>query len=209
MDEVIIENGGDLTPRLDNLDDLLGKKSVRATFKLRPEAIEMLSILAAQLGIKQKSLFDYLMEDEDELHAIAESLPAETPEKEQRVQKTFVVSQKSLTTLEVVAKHAPGSRSELIERSIQRLLPVFKKERERQDKREKALAMIEDHFKQANDLHDELKQLVGKDDALFSLIKPLMVHYSKAFAEIKKLVDKGKRISELPIDAFMGDQPER
>ena len=209
MDEVIIKNGGDLTPRLDNLDDLLGKKSVRATFKLRPEAIEMLSILAAQLGIKQKSLFDYLMEDEDELQVIAESLPVETMEKEQRVQKTFVVSQKSLNTLELVAKHSPGSRSELIERSIQRLLPVFLKERERQDKREKAFAMIEDHFKQANDLHGELKQLVGKDDSLFSLIKPLIVHYSKAFAEIKKLVDKGKRISELTIDAFVGGQPER
>ena len=71
----------------------------------------MLSILAAQLGIKQKSLFDYLMEDEDELYAIAESLPADAAEKEQRVQKTFVVSQKSLTTLEVVTKHAPGSRN--------------------------------------------------------------------------------------------------
>jgi hypothetical protein len=209
MDERAIENGGDSPPRLDKLDDLLGKKSVRATFKLRPEAIEMLSILAAQLGIKQKSLFDYLMEDEDELHAIAESLPADTAEKEQRVQKTFVVSQKSLTTLDVVTKDAPGSRSELIERSIQRLLPVFVKERERQDKREQAFAMIENHFQQANDLHDEIKQLLGKDDALFSLIKPLMAHYAKAFAEIKKLIDKGKRISELPIDALTGDQPER
>jgi hypothetical protein len=209
MDERAIENGGDSPPRLDKLDDLLGKKSVRATFKLRPEAIEMLSILAAQLGIKQKSLFDYLMEDEDELYAIAESLPADTAEKEQRVQKTFVVSQKSLTTLEVVTKDAPGSRSELIERSIQRLLPVFVKERERQDKREQAFAMIENHFQQSNVLLDEIKQLVGKDDSMFSLIKPLMVHYAKAFAEIKILIDKGKRISELPIDALTGDQPER
>ena len=168
----------------------------------------MLSILAAQLGIKQKSLFDYLMEDEDELHAIAESLPADTAENEQRVQKTFVVSQKSLMTLEVVTKNVPGSRNELIERSIQRLLPVFVKERERQDNREKAFAMIENHYKQANALHDEIRHLVGKDDSLFSLIKPLIVQYAKTFAEIKKLIDKGKRISELPIDAFIGDQTD-
>ena len=68
--------------------------------------------------------------------------------------------------------------------------------------------MIENHFMQANDLHDEIKQLVGKDDSLFSLIKPLIVQYAKAFAEIKKLIDKGKRLSELPIDAFIGDQRE-
>jgi hypothetical protein len=88
-------------------------------------------------------------------------------------------------------------------------LPVFVKERERQDKREQAFAMIENHFQQSNVLLDEIKQLVGKDDSMFSLIKPLMVHYAKAFAEIKILIDKGKRISELPIDALTGDQPER
>jgi hypothetical protein len=44
---------------------LLGKKSLRATLNLHPAAIERLSIRATQLGIKQKSLFDYLLEDED------------------------------------------------------------------------------------------------------------------------------------------------
>jgi len=56
MHETLVQKQGDLPSRSDKLDDLLGKKSVRATFKLRPEAIEMLSILSAQLGIKQKSL---------------------------------------------------------------------------------------------------------------------------------------------------------
>ena len=51
--------------------DLRGKQSVRATFKLTEKAIEALSIVAVHLGIKQKSLFDHLLEDTRSLSAIA------------------------------------------------------------------------------------------------------------------------------------------
>lgn len=208
MEEMSIEKRRNSLPRSGSLNDLLGKKSVRATFKLRPEAIEMLSILAAQLGIKQKSLFDYLMEDEDALHAIAQSPPRDTAENENRIQKTFVVSKRSLSTLEVVAKHAAASRNDLIERSIQRLLPVFEKERDRQDKREDAFTRIENHFKQANLLLGEIKQKLGKEDILYSLLEPVIAQYAKAFADIKKWIEKGKRISTLPVDALKQDPPE-
>ena len=202
MEELNIEKERNSLPRSGSLSDLLGKKSVRATFKLRPEAIEMLSVLAAQLGIKQKSLFDYLMEDEDALHAIAQSQPLDTAENNNRIQKTFVVSKRSLSTLGVVTKHAAASRNDLIERSIQRLLPVFEKERERQDKREDAFACIENHFKHANLLLGEIKEKLGKDDILYSLLEPVMAQYAKAFADIKKWVEKGKRISTLPVDVL-------
>lgn len=205
MNEMNIEKGKDSLPRSGNVDGLLGKKSVRATFKLRPEAIEMLSLLAAQLGIKQKSLFDYLMEDEKALNAIAESLPADTTKNGERIPKTLVVSQRSLRTLDIVTKHTPASRNVLIEQSIQRLLPVFEKERERQDKREEAFTKIKDHFSQATGLLDKIEQQLGKEDTLYSLLEPAMRQYAKAFAEIKKWVEKGKRISALPIDALKQD----
>jgi hypothetical protein len=40
-------------------ENLRGRQSVRATFKLSARAIEALSIVAVHLGIKQKSLFDH------------------------------------------------------------------------------------------------------------------------------------------------------
>jgi hypothetical protein len=43
--------------------DLRGRQSVRATFRLSEDCIDAISILSAQLGIKQKSVFDHLMED--------------------------------------------------------------------------------------------------------------------------------------------------
>ncbi len=43
--------------------DLRGRQSVRATFKLSAQAIDIISIISGHLGIKQKSIFDHLMED--------------------------------------------------------------------------------------------------------------------------------------------------
>jgi len=39
--------------------DLRGRQSVRATFRLSEDCIDAISILSAQLGIKQKSVFDH------------------------------------------------------------------------------------------------------------------------------------------------------
>ena len=51
---------------------LRAKQSVRATFRLTPRSILLLSALSSQLGIKQKSLFDHLMDDVDILAGLAE-----------------------------------------------------------------------------------------------------------------------------------------
>ena len=76
--------------------DLMGKQSVRATFRLTEACIDAISILSAQLGIKQKSLFDHLMEDAESLVAIAREAESAMLEKEKRTQKTFVISKKSI-----------------------------------------------------------------------------------------------------------------
>jgi hypothetical protein len=41
--------------------DLRGRQSVRATFRLSEACIDAITVLSAQLGIKQKSVFDHLM----------------------------------------------------------------------------------------------------------------------------------------------------
>lgn len=208
MNETTVENGSNAPLQLTGIADLLGKKSVRATFKLHPTAIKLLSILASQLGIKQKSLFDYLMEDEDALRTIARTLPPDTGVKEQRIKKTFVVSQRSLAVLDAVTKNAPASRDALIERSIQRLLPVLEKERIRQRRRAQALVKIAGHFEQGNSLANEVKKIVGKEDMLYQSLVSVMEAYEKAVADMQKRVDKGKRVSEFPLDTLMRDQPK-
>ncbi len=209
MNDLINENETDAPLQSTRIADLLGKKSVRATFRLHPTAVELLSILATQLGIKQKSLFDYLMEDKDALHAIAESRPPDISAKEQRIQKTFVVSQRSLAALDTVAKHFAASRNDLIERSIQRLLPIFEKERIRQQQRTGALSRIAIHFDQGEALMGDVKAMVGEDDALYQSLVSVMDTYGKALDDMQKRVDKGKRVSEFTLDVLSRDQPKR
>ena len=54
--------------------DLRGRQSVRATFRLSEACIDAISILSAQLGIKQKSIFDHLLENAQILKSMASEL---------------------------------------------------------------------------------------------------------------------------------------
>jgi len=205
MNEAKSKNGNQAPLQLDNFSDLLGKKSVRATLWLRPEVISVLRILSTQLGIKQKSLFDFLMEDMKALHSIAKSLVDGRLDKDKRIRKTLVVSHKSLSTLQAVAEQFSVSRDDIVELLIQRLLPVFEKEHRRQGNRERAVAKIKEHFNQGMPLMDEIRRLVGEQDSLYRSFQAAMDSYAKAFAEIETVVDKGNLIYKFPIEFIKRD----
>lgn len=209
MNKAKLEDRNDKLSPSNNFEDLLGKKSVKATFRLRPEIISVLSILSTQLGIKQKSLFDYLMEDVNALHAIARTSVPGRFDKAKRIRKTLVLSQKSLSALKVAAEQSSTSLDDIVELLIQRLLPVFEKERRRQGKREKALVKIKEHFSQGKPLMHEIKRLVGKEDSLYQLFQGAMRSYAKAFAIIETFVDKGTRIADFPIESLQRDDSAR
>ena len=67
--------------------DLRGRQSVRATFRLSEDCIEAISILSAQLGIKQKSVFDHLMEDAQILRNMASELENTEFDRHERIQQ--------------------------------------------------------------------------------------------------------------------------
>ena len=180
MNEANFEDRKDAALQPNHFTDLLGKKSVPATFKMRPEVIEVLSILSTQLGIKQKSLLDFLMEDAKALRAVAREIVPDRLDKDGRIRNTWVVSQKSLATLKAVAKQSSTSRDDLVELMIQRLLPVFEKEHRRQGEREKALAKVREHFNQGKPLVDEIRRMVGKEDSLYQSIKGVMESYANS-----------------------------
>ena len=87
---------------------LRGKQSVRATFKLTEGCIDAISIVAAHLGIKQKSLFDHLIEDAQSLDSIAREIRNLKLRSHGRIQKTFVISRRSLISLDNVSKNWAG-----------------------------------------------------------------------------------------------------
>jgi hypothetical protein len=187
---------------LKNASDLMKHKSIRATFRISPEFIEALSFLSAQLGLKQKSLFDHLLEDTDSLLAIVHSNPQKNIENKRRIQKTFVLSQKSLSSLDNVLNQVEASRDDLVEFAIRRLLPILTKERDLQRKRENALSKIAEHFEHSNQLLAEIEKMMGKNDPLCKSYAAVIEAYRKAFDSMEDLVEKGKRISKLELSKF-------
>ena len=202
MNSKLIKNEKNHSLELTNVSDLMEKQSVRATFKLSTELIQTLSILSAQLGIKQKSLFDHLMEDSHSLSEIALRAKADQPDKKNRIQKTFVISRKSLTSLDKISKKYDTPRDDLVEYSIQRLFPILIEEHRKQHKREDAFSKLSDHFNRGNKLLVEMRRLLGKEDPIYKSFDSLFSLYGDAYNDIENFIKKGKRISELPVDKF-------
>jgi len=176
--------------------DLRGRQSVRATFKLSEGCIEAISIVAAHLGIKQKSLFDHLVEDARFLTSIAREIQDIKLTKQGRVQKTFVISRRSLLSLENVSKNFNAPRDALVELSVQRLLPIIAKEREKHEKRKKMLDEIAKHLEEGEKLLSSTREMFGVEDTIYQKLESVMTTYENAYHHIASFIEKGKIIEE-------------
>ncbi len=186
----------EITLPLPSSADLRGRQSVRATFKLSARAIDVLSIVATHLGIKQKSLFDHLIEDVKSLNVIANGIEDEAFGALDRVQKTFVVSRRTLSCLEETSRQFNAPRDALVEYSIQRLLPVIAKERERHSKRKEILNDINAHLEQGLKILQKARSLLGEEDPVYTRFESAMHGLVNAQAHIEDYVKRGSVIED-------------
>lgn len=174
--------------------ELRGRQSVRATFRLSERAIEVLSIVSYHLGIKQKSLFDHLLEDMEALNLIAERFKSEEFSQPNRMQKTYVLSRRTLRSLERVAKSFDTPRDALVEYSIQRLLPVIAKEREKQRLRQEVLSDMTQYLNEGEKVLREARELLGTEDPVYNRLETALTALLNAHNDIRSFVEKGKVI---------------
>jgi hypothetical protein len=173
---------------------LRGRQSVRATFKLSAKAIEAMSIVAVHLSIKQKSLFDHLIEDIQSLNSIAQEVEPDRFSTLHRIQKTFVISRKTLYSLEETSKKFNTPRDALVEYSILRLLPVIAVEREKHQKRKELLADISQHLENGLKILQKSKLLLGEDDPVVIRLEFALKALVNAQSNIETYVERGKII---------------
>ncbi len=176
--------------------ELRGRQSVRATFKLTEGCINAISIVSRHLGIKQKSLFDHLVEDTGSLTSIAREIQDAKLIKQHRVPKTYVVSRKTLYSLDEISKNFNAPRDGLVEYSVQRLLPVITREREKHKKRKEMLAGISRHFKSGLKLLDKLGKELGPDDPVHAKFETVMAYYENAYNSMGCFIERGNIIEE-------------
>ncbi len=189
--------------------ELMGRQSVRATFRLSDACINAISILATHLGIKQKSVFDHLMENAQSLNEVAKRIEDVPFSLSPRTQKTFVISRRSLVHLEKISNDYNLSRDALIEYAVHQLLPVIAKEREKHEYRKKLLNQIGHHFKEGRALLEQAEAILGGDDPLTMRFGSVMTGYQGVFEDLKTFIKRGRRIEMFESDALTrGGTPE-
>ena len=179
-----------------SLSELRGRQSVRATFKLSGKAIEAISVAAAHMGIKQKSLFDHLIDDVDSLAVVAREIESKRFLMLKRVQKTFVLSRRTLCSLEEVSKDFETPRDALVEYSIARLLPVIEEERKKHEKRKKILEQIGNYLEHGEEISEKAENALGEEDVLTEKLKGAILTLRGAYETMAVFVEKGKVIEQ-------------
>lgn len=182
---------------------LRGKQSVRATFRLSEACIDTISILAAHLGIKQKSIFDHLLEDTGLINDVAREVEDFHPGRHHRVQKTFVISRRSLHFLDKISHDFNTPRDALIENSVRRLLPVIAREREKHEIRKAVLGQLGRHYRKGERLLNQVRSELGPEDPVYVKLEAAMASYGSAFSDIADFIDKGKLIEDFQPEEFL------
>jgi len=177
--------------------DLRGKQSVRATFKLSQKAIDSIGLVAIHLGIKQKSLFDHIIEDVEALDRLAKTIRIRQFKKIPRRQKTFVLSRKTIDALESISIAYGTPRDALVEYSVKKLESIISAEKARHEERKTILKDIVDHFIQGKILYKKAVTILGKDDPFCKRIGKAVFACQKTEDELTGFIEKSKVLEKL------------
>mgnify|MGYP000730060101 CR=1 FL=1 len=148
------------------------------------------------MGIKQKSLFDHLIEDKQCLKLIAGEIKEQVFSQLSRIQKTYVLSRRTLASLDQTAKKFNAPRDALVEYSIQRLIPVIAGEKEKHRKRKLIFTEMTKYLKHGEKILQKSAELLGQDDPVYRKFKSVITAEENAYKHIESFIEKGEIIEE-------------
>jgi len=180
-------------PRMTTLA-LKGKQSVRTSFKLSEGCIQAINIVATLLGIKHRSLFDYLVEDTESLETLAKDIVKIEPSKNNGSQKSFIVSRDTLKAIDSLCEKLKISRDTLIELSVRRLLPIIEKEMECHRKRKELFELVNKQYQESRKVLDSIKTSVGTEDPAYKAYQTSVAACKQVKKQFNEILSKGKVI---------------
>ena len=176
--------------------DLRGKQSVRATFKLSQKAIDAIGLVAIHMGIKQKSLFDHIIEDMEALDHLAQNIRIRQFKKIPRRQKTFVLSRRTIEALETISRTHDTPRDALVEYSVKKLESIISAEKARHEERKKLMADVNAHFTQGRALYQKAVNVLGKNDPFCRRLEKALFACGKSQAELESFIEKSRVLED-------------
>ncbi|OGQ85840.1 MAG: hypothetical protein A3J85_02130 [Desulfobacula sp. RIFOXYA12_FULL_46_16] len=172
--------------------NLRGKQSVRATFKISQRAIDAIGMVAVHMGIKQKSLFDHIIEDLEALDALAQTIQIRKFKQIERKQKTYVLSRKTIDALEAISETYGMPRDALVEYSVQKLGSIISSEKLKHEERKILQKEITDYFDHGRLLYQKAVSILGEDDPFCRRIEKALLACRKTEEDINDFLEKSK-----------------
>ena len=174
---------------------LRGKQSVRATFRLSNQMIDLLKIAANHLGVQQKALIDELVNSKETLHRVAgDTNTMERPEAERR-QKTFVLSRSTLDLLDEISNEHRLSRDHLVELCISRLIPFVDAEQKKHRQRRRLLKEVERYLADGTELLKKAEEMLDQDDRFRLKLEKIVAHTERNVTELRRFVKRKETLS--------------
>ena len=173
---------------------LRGKQSVRATFRLSEQMIDLLKVAAAHLEVQQKSLIDELVHNRRTLDRVAAESRNTEQQDQKRRQKTFVVSRNSLALLDDISGKYDLSRDYLVERCIARLIPFVDAEQEKHEQRRQLIKDIDRLLAEGKKVLKKANGMLGPDDRFRIKLETMINHAERNIKELKKSVREQKSL---------------
>lgn len=176
--------------------ELRGRQSVRATFKLSQKAIDALGLVAVHMGIKQKSLFDHIIEDIDALDSLAQTIRMQQFQKISRKQKTFVLSRRTMETLDTISNNYEMPRDALVEYSIKKLEAIIEAEKIKHKERKLLQKELIEHFNKGKALYKKAIHTLGYNDPFCRQLEKSICLCEKIEADLIDFILKSNILEE-------------
>jgi hypothetical protein len=137
-----------------------------------------------------------LAQDSESLNTIAREVRNARVRAENRVQKTYVISRRSLSLLDEISRAFNAPRDALVELSVRRLLPVIDNEQKKYERRKAAFAGIQKHFDQGRRLLEKMTAELGQDDPVVAKLRSTMENYAIAAKTIGDFLERTSGIED-------------
>ena len=177
---------------------LRGKQSVRATFRLSDQMIELLKVAANHLEVKQKSLIDELVQNRETLERVAGDSQEMEQESTERRQKTFVLSRNSLALLDDISGKYGLSRDYLVELCISRLIPFVDAEQKKHGLRRQLIKEVDLYLADGKKLLKKADAMLGSDDQFRARFERIVNYSERNIRELRRLVKEKKSLMYKP-----------
>ena len=136
-----------------------------------------------------------MVQERQTLEAMADQArPASSSAWPSRMTKTYVISRDAALVLDEVARDRNLSRDQLVESSVQHLMPLIQKEQVRHSARKILLARMERHLMDGRKMRADMEKELGANDPMCDRMNHVMGTYERAFEAMAEFIRKGENI---------------